>query len=418
MSILFRIVLFKYLLINIGIVCAYYIISFAFIVAIYSISWKRKRSLYFETRFFLSVIHCLKFIVFGVAVTIFIPLGNYLAMDFQTAKTDSLSNEYGVFFPMYIGNDYQNLVLNGITAHIVEDTELYRKLEKEGMLLIDSQSYRYNPDSINQMITVNPNYLEKFSIVSSEDKPIQIATEDTNKILLIPERNLTYLQSYRDYYSVIFESNEIDFYIMKDGQTFPTLNPMDPQIDDPNLVMIQTQGNSISYQRQFITGGGFEDPVKVKIDIDVAQTYSALKPYLTKSKLADNLTSLATLSQVKKMMFEITLGNLFFNLAAAVTVGLLFVLMILCTLILYFQIHYKKLMLLRIEGTSKYRVYRSLYVSLICQYTLGSLILLKLSPSITTIIMLTLFLMIELTLLHIILRMLETNYLSKYLKGE
>lgn len=104
-----------------------------------------------------------------------------------------VSKDYGVFNPLYIGHDIED-VNNGKPQLTNDIDNIYPILNKMGALLIDTREYEEEFIRLNsrykgiRSIVVNDNYLKQFPVYNSEKQPISINEREKRLILLVPEK--------------------------------------------------------------------------------------------------------------------------------------------------------------------------------------------------------------------------------------
>ncbi len=320
----------------------------------------------------------------------------------EELKNWELSKDYGVFYPVVVGYDLEDLKKGFRYTTIALAGELYPTLNKMGALFIEADSYEES--SLNYYlskdwegilsISVNPNYLREFPVYDVQNNPVQISEDTSEWILLVPEKYrhreaeiMSYFQQQRwgtqepggiygaeeTYFNrevpdrvrnqeirIIWLANDQEIFSFN-PEVFPAENNV---ILDP-IIQVVTEKNSLGFDRaNIINGGGGDDPLKMRlIDRDAALTLKTLEPELKRLKLDDNVKYLITVDQyvaekvyyLQEWMKELVLTSL----------GLLVVLLLLVVqnLTLFFNKYQRKFIVRRLFGTGFFRTYKE-YIGL------------------------------------------------------
>ncbi|MBV7320125.1 MULTISPECIES: bacteriocin-associated integral membrane family protein [Bacillus] len=299
-----------------------------------------------------------------------------------------VSKDYGVFNPLYIGHDIED-VNNGKPQLTNDIDNIYPVLNKMGALLVDTREYEEEFIRLNsrykgiRSIIVNDNYLKQFPVYNSEKKTISINEREKRLILLVPEtykqqreKIIKFFKEDRNESAAAYDEEFLGRHVPKylkepeihiiwtaSGQKIFSFNPEvfkaeDNLIIDP-IIQVVTENNSLVGDRNTILGNGSRDPLKIKLnDRDSKKTMNILEPYLKKYHLDDNLKYLVSLNQyaldeIKKLHSEI---SSFLALAAVLAIAL--VLLIVQNSVIYFNKKQQKFVVYRLFGIGFFRTFK------------------------------------------------------------
>ncbi|MGG2108001.1 DUF1430 domain-containing protein [Lysinibacillus pakistanensis] len=357
------------------------------------------------------------------------------------------SVDYGVFYPFNIGFDFEDLKKGSGSKTLAAVTKLYSTLNKEGSLLIHTKYYEQEtlkePYEGIRYISVNPNYLKKYPILSEDNKEIIVDESIKHQLLLVPhqykDKEAEILDFFNQDYTLLIEFEkenvkaEIPKHLMEpnyhiiwtqDQQEIFSFNPeVFPNgkniIKDP-IIRVITENNSFESDRHVINGGGAKDPLKVKlVDGDPMRTYEKLKKTLKELQLDDNFKYLVTIDHlIFKELSDLKQERLLTMLVfISMMIGTIFVLI--QNTILMFH-NRKKLFIVRsLFGAGFFKTYRSILYILIGTWILQiaiPLIIIK-TISISLVVIICVLLLIELTMLALTVIILENKNKIRVLKG-
>ncbi|MCF8011991.1 MAG: DUF1430 domain-containing protein [Clostridiales bacterium] len=333
-------------------------------------------------------------------LVILICLSIWSQYDEIQAKREDLKNwehikDYGVFYPLKVGYDLEDVKHGSPIETAATAGELYPVLNKMGALLIEAGDYEEdhiirnkNSDNIRS-IKVNPNYLQEFPVYDVHNNPVQVSEDTSDWILLVPEKYrhredkiMSYFKKTRtgtDGFEGVYEWNErffkrdvpdrvknqqIEIIWLANNQEIFSFNPEvfpaeNNVIIDP-IIQVVTEKNSICGDRaNIISGGRATDALKMKlIDRDAALTLEKLKPELKKLKLDDNIKHLVAINQlVAQKIYNM---EKWMNQLLLTSLGLLAGLLILVVqnLTIFFNKYQRKFMVRRLFGTGFFRTYK------------------------------------------------------------
>lgn len=367
----------------------------------------------------------------------------------ETLKNWQYSKDYGVFYPVNIGNDQQDLENNLPIFTFRVNAELYPVLNKMGSVLINSKMYEEkalildkNDDGIRS-VTVNTNYLRQFSVLDANNRRVQVAENTTNWALLVPEKYRNKESQIReffkkdrvdsmDYDKSFFKTEvpddiknqQINIIWTENNQKIFSFNPEvfkseNNIIVDP-IIQVITEKNSLLTDKSSILGGGCSDPLKIKlINRDTSLTYKTLEPELIKLKLDDNLKHLITVNQF--VLQEIYDLKNQVNSLLIISLGLILVLLILIVqnLSIFFNKYKRKFIVRKLFGTGFFRTYKefSLLFSISCGAEILISSILNKAFNMQLIEVALIIILIELITSVIALVIIERRNMVKVLKG-
>ncbi|MFP3377666.1 DUF1430 domain-containing protein [Bacillus sp. SIMBA_069] len=324
---------------------------------------------------------------------IFVLLGTSILEQYITVKEKQVNlknweknKDYGVFYPLSVGNDEEQQGMHKTASSINGD--LYPILNKMGAVLIDSKEYEEIELSRNKdykgiwSVTVNNNYLREFPLYDIHNQRVKVSEDTENWILLVPEkyqnREKEILRFFEERRKPAIEYEEkrmhrevpnhlrnrkIDIIWINDNQEIFSFNP-DVYNSDNNkirdeIIEVMTEKNSFVGERDLILGGGANDPLKIKlIKRDAGLTYKTLEPELKRLGLDDNLRYLVTVDQyISKDIYNLQKTmKILLTVTSGLIVGILF--LVAQNIILYFNKNQQKIVVHRLFGVDFFRTYK------------------------------------------------------------
>ncbi|MDO4900624.1 hypothetical protein [Actinomyces sp.] len=311
------------------------------------------------------------------------------------------TNDYGVFFPYYIGDDEQEIDAGGLDTEFTVSRDLYPMLNQAGALYIESSSYEPNyplpDDPMMRSLRVNLNYLARYPVYAEDGQPLEIDPADNSWIVAAPSTLRDQEEHIRQTYyvsrngspeiegAIDFDAryglpvpddmNEQDITIIwtapeQDIFTFNSkISPESGNTARDPIIEIMTPANSLVGDRLNSITGDPDTALKVYTGGDPESTYNDLLPTLQELDLDDNFKYLVTTSDAQR--FELTLDerDLFW---ATVTMGCsLFALAILLGVfatVVFFNSQYRVIAVHRLHGASLARTYSGLFGMFICSW--------------------------------------------------
>ncbi|KKZ92984.1 hypothetical protein B4147_2220 [Bacillus wiedmannii] len=324
---------------------------------------------------------------------IFVLLGTSILEQYITVKEKQVNlknweknKDYGVFYPLSVGNDEEQQGMHKTASSINGD--LYPILNKMGAVLIDSKEYEEIELSRNKdykgiwSVTVNNNYLREFPLYDIHNQRVKVSEDTENWILLVPEkyqnREKEILRFFEERRKPAIEYEEkrmhrevpnhlrnrkIDIIWIKNNQEIFSFNP-DVYKSDNNkirdeIIEVMTEKNSFVGERDLILGGGANDPLKIKlIKRDAGLTYKTLEPELKRLGLDDNLRYLVTVDQyISKDIYNLQKTmKILLTVTSGLIVGILF--LVAQNIIVYFNKNQQKIVVHRLFGVDFFRTYK------------------------------------------------------------
>ncbi|MED4570686.1 DUF1430 domain-containing protein [Brevibacillus agri] len=303
----------------------------------------------------------------------------------ENLKSWERSKDYGVFYPVRVGDDSEDYDRGAYKITATEVTGLYPLLNKMGALFIDARSYResvllLNRNSRNiRSISVNLNYLQEFPVYDAQGNPVNISEDTSDFILLVPEKYRNKEKEILDYFTKVrknlVEVDENRFQVevpdrvrnqrlsiiwTANNQKIFSFNPEVFPLENNMIVDPIIEKNSlVADKANMMSGGWGRDPLKVKlINRDSERTFELLEPELKRLKLDDNLTNLISVDQyVLSQIYELknTRTQLTF-----ISLGLLAGLLVLVVqnLSVFFSKFQRRFIVRRLFGTGFFKTYQ------------------------------------------------------------
>ena len=307
----------------------------------------------------------------------------------ENLKSWEQSKDYGVFYPVNVGYDVEDIQHGSPKTTAAEAIELYPVLNRMGAVFIEALMYDEMSLILNKdregirSVKVNPNYLREFPVYFAHNQPVQVTEDTSDWILLVPEKYsnreneiMSYFHKERadayEYEEHFFrravpdsvKNQQIKIIWLADDQKIFSFNPKvfpaeNNMIIDP-IIQVVTEENSICADRaNIMTGGGGTDPLKVRlINRDTALTLRTLEPELKRLKLDDNLKHLITVEQfVLQQIYDL---QKWMNHLLLISLGLIAGLLILVVqnLTIFFNKYQRKFIVRRLFGIGFFRTYK------------------------------------------------------------
>ncbi|PSA89646.1 hypothetical protein C6371_17445 [Bacillus atrophaeus] len=361
----------------------------------------------------------------------------------------NVSKDYGVFNPLYIGHDIED-VNNGKPQLTNNIDDIYPVLNKMGALLIDTREYEEEFIRLNshykgiRSIIVNNNYLKQFPVYSSEKKPISINEREKRLILLVPnkykqhrEKIINFFKEDRKESAVAYDEEFLGRHVPKylkepeihiiwtaSGQKIFSFNPEvfkaeDNLIVDP-IIQVVTENNSLAGDRNTILGNGSRDPLKIKLtNRDSKKTLDILEPYLKKYHLDDNLKYVVSLNQYALDEINELQSEISSLLAIAAVLIVALVLLIVQNSVIYFNKKQQKFVVYRLFGIGYFRTFKDYMILFFLFWLIQfiSCIVVKGGISSNLLICTVFLLILELVISIIALNIIERRNKIKVMKG-
>lgn len=367
----------------------------------------------------------------------------------ENLKNWDRAKDYGIFYPLNIGND-RNDVRNGSPVFFsTVNGELYNVLNKMGAVLMNARMYEETALRLDKgynglrTVTVNNNYLREFRVYDVHNKSVNVSETSTDWILLVPEKYrskekeiLSFFKKGRessiDYEKRVFSRKIPDnirnqpikiIWLANDQKIFSFNQDVFPaennNITDP-IIQVVTEKNSLLADRSSILGNGCTDPLKIRlINRDPALTNQILKPELVMLKLDDNLKHLVSADQFfLQQIYDLQKQM---KLLVLIGLGLIAGLLILVTqnLAIFFSKNQRKFIVRRLFGTGFFRTYKEYILLFSVTWAIQILVsaILNKELDIKLFAMAALLMLVELAASVITFMLIEQRNKLKVLKG-
>ncbi|MFL8672911.1 DUF1430 domain-containing protein [Clostridioides sp. GD02404] len=370
---------------------------------------------------------------------------NTLNYKLENLKDWNKVKDYGAMYPVLVGDD----TLEKSETEINATEKLYNLLNKKGSIYIKSNLYEDDREKDVDFdgyftLVVNPNYLEKFPIYNVNNKKINVSENDTNWIVLVPEKYkykkdkiIKYItDSRKSIYDFEIEnftgkkydnilSPKIELIWTKNNQDIFSFNPdvkkQNNNILKNEIIEVMTEKNSYPSEKYGIWGGGNTDPLKIKLeDNDAEKTYKSLLPYLNKWSLSDNYTTLVNSNELILNYIHTLKYNIKNILIQIIVIIIVFTIIIFQNSLIIFQILKKKIIVKSIHGAGFLKMHGNILLILASTWIIQLAIEYLLSRSIKFNVMLIyiVFFIIELLFTFLSISILESKNKINILKGE
>lgn len=325
------------------------------------------------------------------------------------------NDSYFVFYPLTVGKNQVEFNYDGDLSKDADDA-LYEAVNKYGSILVNVDGYSIEENEVfARDIKVNPNYLNKFSLVDEFGNRVSVEESEAQRILLIPEKykkKSNYrneLESIKEYYwnSETQDKNDGNKIIfLKDDQPIFTFNPQNPWVTDYPIVNVLTLNNSDYWGRNAINGDLYP-PLKIKVD-QLPDNY--IEDILENNQLLDNLPSFIKYDEAEVTFIKRLSGSLIHLLLVTQLTVSSFSIVSFLTTNFYFMMKKRKFYLLRLNGFSFRDTYKEYLLLLIAQSFIAILVsTLLFQSSITFIINIAFAWIIDLIISSFALLYLEKN---------
>ncbi len=309
-------------------------------------------------------------------------------------QTWTAAGDYGVFYPMYAGDEQTGE--EEAQREAVIASELYPYLDAAGMVYVNAHAFEDRSEwegsqtsdaektwnrtqaEYTQSLEVNPNYLDIFPVLDASGAPVHVSRDESALTLLVPEMMRDAEAEIRDWYENeqlacrendaqvygvlpdIPEKQEVRIIWAAPGQKVFTFDPdvNDTGMIDMPVMEVLTERNSYITQRQ-ILGTGNTDPAKIRLKDSTEDTYRQMLPVLEELGLADNFKALVSVNEQAEAQLVVTRDGLRLALISmAVFLAVAFYL-IYQTTALVFDRNKRRYLVEAVFGVSWQRMYRT-----------------------------------------------------------
>lgn len=283
------------------------------------------------------------------------------------------TSAYGIFQPVYNGNDLDELQTGGTATADAEAEKLYPALEKRGALFIDSTAFEDAsleqpvPDGAYRSLRVNPNYLAEYPVLAANGEPVRVNDDEPDWVVLVPETLRAHAADITTYFQSMRTGGDSDEGVAEvekkmfgravpdavakqkvriiwtaSGQRVFAFNPSVASDDggsvrDP-IIEVMTAGNSVASDRVTAITGDAGGALKVRLAGNyTTQTLRELGPTLRSLHLDDNLRSLVTLDEYALEQLQEAQAGVRYELARLVIVFAVFLVLAVQAVTLLFE---------------------------------------------------------------------------------
>ena len=355
-------------------------------------------------------------VVRGVATIGVVAIGASLLTQYQGAMTAATglgdwasTRQYGIFSPTLVGNDLEDSRTGGTGSLASEVFDLYRALNEQGGLFVDSTAFQpgVTPEGAWPTMVVNPNYLAAYPILAEDGRPVSISESTTDWVVLAPSSlrgRAAELQSYferkrhgdtteqgalqaelalfgREAPSAV-ANQDVRVVWVRDGQQAFSFNPevatsTANRLNSP-LIEVMTLANSLGQDRANMITGGPESAMKVRlVNGDTAVTQQSLQPLLSRLHLDDNLRRVITMEGYVADEVERVHQGLLSILVSGVALAVALLVLIGQTLTIVFERYSRRIVMRRLFGLgffARYAEYLAVMAALWAAQVIGALV--------------------------------------------
>ena len=366
--------------------------------------------------------HSHYFLTFMKVVVFVLSIGATVNVVTLINKTSNLGNDpklsgYATLYPGVFG-----YTLNYVDRPSY--TNLFKYAEKDGAL----HASVYSPPDISLAglsdIQVNDNYLKKYPLVSADGKRVQIDSNTSQGLVLIPEKLKSRLTEIKNAYiksnssGLNFKSQNISYVLIKDNQKIPIFDDKGSKIS-PDLIEVYTVNNASEiFPSQIIVTMGNSMGLLFPIKGSIAATYKDIIPSLKADHILESYPSLIPANTVPAVNVLLTMGYPPSYIFSNIFPFFLFLGLIFAAVSFYFKVKSREFMIQRLQGFSYLRSYWKLFLMVACQYVFSFFFLIWRGASPEILELLAIYLVIELVITLTMLYRLEKYSLLDTLKGE
>ncbi|MCZ3621996.1 hypothetical protein [Lactobacillus mulieris] len=261
-------------------------------------------------------------------------LADFAGQNIKTAFSQQTNfyHKYVSFYPLVQG---YNETLDKIKEGKYQTKNLYPTLNRAGAIYIDTSSLNSENPYLLQNVDVNVNYLKLVPVKKLNGKKVILSDQDTNKTILLPQRNLQNTDKIAEFYSSK-RHEKVKFIIIKNQQAL--FNEKGQKINNYQYITVRPLKNVLQKLDLNIFTGASADTLKIPLIKNPLATYRHYEKLLAKYNSCDNLPHLikasdSDLEEVKSQAASFYLSgfDLFLSLVTLITVTL-------STINLYFSI--------------------------------------------------------------------------------
>ncbi|QNQ81578.1 hypothetical protein [Lactobacillus sp. PV012] len=296
------------------------------------------------------------------------PVGDFLIQYYHSfIPQPTIYNSYGTFYPKYDGYNDNNVVYFKKNDKIIK--KLYSFANAQHALYIDSSGAE-GPNATLKYptIAINNNYLKKFPLKNSENKPIVISEKEKHLVLLVPQKYKTQISNIQQNARTALQE-KLSFSVIYIKNNQPIFSSSGKKLTNYKYIYTLTSKNYHYYPTLNIGTGDVNDPLKIPlVNNSPGNTYHFYFAFLKKNNLLDNYPHLAATSNAA---YEDLLGS-FDGITGLfkenLLVFILFLLVVFSTIYLYFTVYGKSSALKQTLGYSRIYSTRFYWIIWVIQF--------------------------------------------------
>lgn len=364
-------------------------------------------------------VYFVKIVLLLFSVIQLIPLAEFTHTLISPEIEDGKIENYAVFYPNFGGNESTLMDFSSTMRGLDKGPLLAQFLEGGAIKVDTSPFFEEEIETIHRSIYVNTNYLDKYPIISITNQPIQIDKDEERQIILIPERMLADFAQIRAWF-LNETTADVLFYTIQDKQEIFAFDQEKPYtITDPNIIHVMTLNNIPLLERNFLTGGSFSEPLKIPLNGSPQETYNRYLPLLKEAGLEDNFPFLIPMNQLRKAEYQFIYSLSIRQRILELQITLLLVIVLISySTLSYFRLHKQKFVIWRLNGTSFFKTYKSLFILSGVQYLFFFIYIAVYLFQVTDVLIFLFFLLAESVVLSRTFLSIEKKNTIEFLKGK
>ena len=385
--------------------------------------------------------HFLKAVLFlflGIVVVAGAFNFDLVVKEYENSNRWGRYGNYMVFSSVQLSEDDIDSLASGDTRLPDKFASLYSALNTQyGGIYATSSDYP-SAERIGlkyQTLTVNPNYLEEFSLYDSDGQQIIIPESEKNRVVLIPESKssekealsvsvLELAQSARDAdfarrgLSAPQENLQIRIILYRDTDLFFSFNPniaseSGCQMASP-VISVVTEANILESEKHSLLISGIAAPLKFKLNDAQA---AKLRTFLSTGTVAENQIKLDTIENCLAENIGHARDAIMFFLAAFLLVFAVGVLSSVLLLLIWMVSKGKWFYVARLHGLSIYDCFKYEGIFLCVLYFVVLIVAAIISKAHPITTFLLAMAVMDITILIAVLKHLESKNIAALLKG-
>ncbi|EPH98367.1 bacteriocin-associated integral membrane protein [Enterococcus faecalis 13-SD-W-01] len=364
-------------------------------------------------------VYFIKIVLLLFSVIQLLPLAEFAPVLISPKMGNEKLENYAVFYPNFGGNE-STLMDFSSTMRGLDKEPLLTQLLEDGAIEVDTKPFfEEEIEMIHRSIYVNINYLDKYPIISITNQPIQIDKEEERQIIFIPERMMAEFAEIRAWFLNETTEDVLFYTIQNKQEIFAFDQETSYTITEPNIIHVMTLNNTPLFQRDFLTGGSFSEPLKVPLNGSPQETYNRYLPLLKEAGLEDNFPFLIPINQLRKveqqMIYSLDIRQRIVELSITL---LLVIVLISYSTLNYFRLHKQKFVIWRLNGASFFKTYKSMFLLSGLQYLVFFIYVAAYSFQVTDVLIFSFFLLVEFIVLYQTFLTIEKKNTIEFLEGK